>query len=1129
MSLVRSNLRLLGNESGKDVSADHVPFSLPSEWNSAVIALLLGLVMGSPAWLWKFVVLAAAVAPLVRSAFFEERSPTEFVLSSVFLLGSIALGFGVEAFALVLPAPLTAVSWALMSWEVHGVLLRHLVSAEKGQISADLHTRKQLAANVDNLRTQIAALVQGSSRKDVFVASLSQEMRGQMNGLMGMIGLLVQSNLSEEQREFAKAADKSAEYLLDVIKDLQFFSSVETAVNEAPFSIFDVVDAELKHCAILGRADVELISSFKPSVPEGVTGDATLLKDILRILLRAAVNSTHSQGAEVMIVVTATPSKAREKYVSVNFNISNTGLALGGVAEKPADGAVAQHKLTVATRLVELLGGTISLFTQETQGTTSSFTVDFRVDTSARQPEDALYIIQSTKLAQDNLALWSASLKQQAEKDAADEDDDNNSDSRTATATATATITINDSKSETGDELERGSKSLGEDPVGLVPPSAEDQRALATSPSQREDDAGSSASKMSTLNSRRSSTSKLFNSLVQPELISVLFLDECDDLRAVVGTLLISLHVRFVGTSSVAQALNILASSPPFTLVFVPRAHMESFDSHMHILSLGRDSHEQLEGLRPPTTWCVTHPPGSRVKLPSASSLISVSKPLSRAAILSTLAAAIRNKTPATTAPPPSPRMMPRSKLGNPSISPFLRSAKITSTASVLSLNSNSNVTTTAFVGSGSNLAQPATAPTSPSAPHSQDSSSTSPRQTAPPAGLSSHPSTSTSSTTFSSFSSSSLGAAVSPAPGAASATPPSSGDPATRSRALVADDDSVTQNYLKVMLRKLGFHCDVAGNGQVAVELHTKNPYSVIFMDCWMPVMDGFEAVRTIRAWEKDRAQRPVPILSLTSDTQSSVRQMCLDCGMTAFLSKPIRIGNLEEVILKLARDFQESKDQGPVGNGGSAAQPSHGNSIANSNSISNSTGDLSRRMSVLGARQSPDGPSSNFAAVTPPVSGAGGGGGDSAAAAASGAAGGASQAQILLVEDNLVNAKIASAVLTKNKHIVTVATNGKIALDKYMAACKGNPNFFTAVLMDIQMPVMDGLKSTKLIREWEAANFPQSPPTPIIALTADVGEEAHTSALEAGCTEYMPKPIDFSALLQLVDKFLAKRNRPT
>jgi PAS domain S-box-containing protein len=116
----------------------------------------------------------------------------------------------------------------------------------------------------------------------------------------------------------------------------------------------------------------------------------------------------------------------------------------------------------------------------------------------------------------------------------------------------------------------------------------------------------------------------------------------------------------------------------------------------------------------------------------------------------------------------------------------------------------------------------------------------------------------------------------------------------------------------------------------------------------------------------------------------------------------------------------------------------------------------------------------------------------------------------KILLVEDSADNRMITIAYMRDTPYRIDIAENGAIACKKFIAGT------YDLVLMDRQMPVMDGLTATRAIREWEKANH--RPPTPIVALTAAALKGDREKCMAAGCTAYLTKPIKEGALLQAI-----------
>ena len=118
-----------------------------------------------------------------------------------------------------------------------------------------------------------------------------------------------------------------------------------------------------------------------------------------------------------------------------------------------------------------------------------------------------------------------------------------------------------------------------------------------------------------------------------------------------------------------------------------------------------------------------------------------------------------------------------------------------------------------------------------------------------------------------------------------------------------------------------------------------------------------------------------------------------------------------------------------------------------------------------------------------------------------------------ILLVEDSSDNRTITMAFLKDTPYRVEIAENGAVGYEKFTAG------HYDLVLMDRQMPMMDGLTATRAIREWEQANH--RPPTPIIALTASALKGDQEKFVAAGCTAYLTKPIKQEVLLQAIKEY--------
>ncbi len=141
----------------------------------------------------------------------------------------------------------------------------------------------------------------------------------------------------------------------------------------------------------------------------------------------------------------------------------------------------------------------------------------------------------------------------------------------------------------------------------------------------------------------------------------------------------------------------------------------------------------------------------------------------------------------------------------------------------------------------------------------------------------------------------------------------------------LVAEDNPVNQELVQIMLENLGCTSVLVEDGQSAYEAIAEapldallQPYDLVLMDCQMPVLDGFEATRRLRAWEARQAGRPpLPIIALTANAMQGDRERCLAAGMTDYVTKPFAQDQLTKVIkrwLTLDRESVGKKPSKPV-----------------------------------------------------------------------------------------------------------------------------------------------------------------------------------------------------------------------
>ncbi len=120
----------------------------------------------------------------------------------------------------------------------------------------------------------------------------------------------------------------------------------------------------------------------------------------------------------------------------------------------------------------------------------------------------------------------------------------------------------------------------------------------------------------------------------------------------------------------------------------------------------------------------------------------------------------------------------------------------------------------------------------------------------------------------------------------------------------LIAEDNKANQMVMSILFNKAGIKFDLANNGEEAVELFKKKRYDVVLMDVSMPVMDGLEATRKIREYEKENNLGHTPIIALTAHAMRGEREKILDAGMDEYITKPVEkkklFSTIENLLLK-------------------------------------------------------------------------------------------------------------------------------------------------------------------------------------------------------------------------------------
>jgi len=130
----------------------------------------------------------------------------------------------------------------------------------------------------------------------------------------------------------------------------------------------------------------------------------------------------------------------------------------------------------------------------------------------------------------------------------------------------------------------------------------------------------------------------------------------------------------------------------------------------------------------------------------------------------------------------------------------------------------------------------------------------------------------------------------------------------------LLAEDNLVNQEVAVDMLEQSGYQIDVSNNGEEVLDALSKGRYSLILMDCEMPVMDGFTATKKIREREKLMRLPQTPVIALTAHAIEGVREKCLACGMNDFLTKPFSFSEITGKVAQWTEVSSESANEHPV-----------------------------------------------------------------------------------------------------------------------------------------------------------------------------------------------------------------------